>query len=223
MAHSRCLATRDVAWGELARRHNAYLVAVLRRCRDGDAEDHAQNTLVRARDFAGTYDPGSELGRAAQRRRVRAWLGQIARHAYIDDAEILKQVLDAAAEMDRRRTHVRSRLTSGLPVCADESGLGQERSWDASIVTRVRKALARLSDNQRLALLTWMEHYELDKLAEEQHLPQAVMNELVQRLGKKPDNIRQIRLRAVKSIEKSIGLPRRDWPMNREKRRSRHG
>ena len=218
MAYSSCSVARNEAWEELFLRHYGYLVGTFRHCcRGGDADDLAQDTLVRACVVAKTYDPGDDLSRMGQRRRARAWLGKIGKNKFIDDLDALEQRLAALASLERQYAQNADGSLSNAADRADGADSGRECSWDPAKLALVLEAIAQLPDKERKVLIVTFEHYEPDKAKERQHLPHEVVSDLAAKLGTSPANIRQLRHKALEHIEKYVGLPRSDWTMNRQK------
>lgn len=179
------------AESELYRRHVRFLYGVLqRRKRDLLAsaglspEDLVQETFQRAFERAGTFR-ASEEALTAERdmARTRAWLGRVATNLLSDHLARLREV-SASPYIDRLS-------------CDDlEEAPSSERAGKVALVA---EGLEELSERERDVLRVTALYHR----AGEEHgrLPNAVSQNLSTRWQTTNDNIRAIRVRAMKKLK----------------------
>lgn len=178
------------ALAELHARHVRYLFAVCLRAHadeigEDGVEDLVQATFWRAFEKADTFTPmnGDE---DAARRRVRAWLGQIA----------FRLVLTAA-----RRQKRRVRLVTGesalVDDCPDTTAPRRELTSQEELVRRGMNEA--LNDRERQVLESFASYYDAE--SEHQYPPDGVVAELCERLQTTEENVRQIRSRALRKLK----------------------
>jgi RNA polymerase sigma factor (sigma-70 family) len=181
------------AWAEFYQRHVGYLYAVCRRAYapilggEAGASDLVADTFLRAYESAGTFDAGGLVDPERLRRRTRAWLGRIAQRLALT-------LLRGRGFVRTARVDVGEWLETSAPepVAAAES----ER------ISRVRQAIERLSDKEQIVIRVTFEWHEPGK--PHQRLPNDVAEELAATLQTTPENLRQIRRRALKKIREFL-------------------
>lgn len=195
MADATTTALADAAWAEFYVRHKDYLYAVLLRAHGrqmGEARliEIVQDTFLRAHARAATFQVDETCGPERSRHRVRAWLGVIAENIIRDSFRGEPQVVfmsetDLEAEHDRR---------------SPNRDLG---AASASVTMRkFRNALSELTPRDQEVLRVTGMWYQPNQ--RQQRLPNHVMKQLAADLGTTSENIRQIRLRAIRAIRKSM-------------------
>ena len=178
------------AWGEFYRRHAPYLAAVCQRAYgrllsgpSGAADLVAETfrkAFLRAETFTLTEDSDD-----VQRLRIRAWLGVIARRLMLS---ILRSRGRSQAMVALEEWH--------QPARSDEAEL------NASAVARVREALETLPDRQQHILRVTMQYY--DPSSGTGRLPGEVLADLAKTLNTTPENIRQLRRRALMRLREVL-------------------
>jgi len=178
------------AWAEFYRRHVAYVYAVNLRAYahllggEPGVCDLVSDTFRQAYEHAAKFDPGGVTDPDAMRRRVRAWLGWIAR------------------SLARTALRARGRLPTRLldpsqwhPVAdTDPPPVGPDPR-----IQRVRDAMALLTEREQIVIRVTFQWYQPDKA--HQRLPNDVAADLARTLGTTPENLRQIRRRALGKIQ----------------------
>jgi RNA polymerase sigma factor (sigma-70 family) len=173
-------------------RHVRYLYGVLlRRKKDLlplaglGAEDLVQETFHRAFDRAHTFERGDAPDPELERLRARAWLGRIATNLLTDHLNTRREV-PATPYLER-------------VVC---DGIDEEPPSSRSpAVRRMSEALDQLSERERDVLRVSALHY---RAGEHQRLSNADSAELAGRWGTTNDNIRAIRVRAMKKLKELL-------------------
>jgi len=207
MAKDDPAASRS-AWEEFYSRHATYLYAVCFRaygCLLGGEPgvcDLVADTFRRAYEHAGTFEDGGVTDSTRQRIRARAWLGRIA------------QRLVQSALRSRSRTPMRfldqwewQNLAQARPK-APKAG---------PQIKSVREALMALPEREQLVLRVTMQWYRPGEV--HQRLPNEVTSDLARTLQTTPENLRQIRRRALHKVEGLL----RDAEAQTKKREERDG
>jgi RNA polymerase sigma factor (sigma-70 family) len=181
------------AWGEFYARHADYLRAVCLRAYaqmlggpDG-VGDLVSETFALAYRRAGTFRTEGITDPHRLGRRVRAWLGWIARRLVQDALRGRRRV---------RETHLHA--DHWQQIARDESGSRP----DSPDVQRLREALLHLTTREQWVLRVTFQYYQPDK--DHQRLPNAVCAELAQTLRTTPQNLRQIRRRALAKLARRL-------------------
>jgi len=179
------------AWEEFYARHVRYLYAVcLRAYADllggpAGVGDLVADTFRRAYEHAGTFDAAGLDDPDRLRRRARAWLGRIAQR-------LVQTALRGRAKLPTVRLEPDHwQLIAGrdeLPPAGDPQR-----------VERVREAIASLSPREQAVLRVTFQWYRPDR--SHQRLPNDVAAELAESLATTPENLRQIRRRAMRKVE----------------------
>ena len=193
MSDDDATAAQD-AWAEFYGRHVNYLHAVCVRAY-GDVlnGDTGVGDLVAEafrRAFRGAHlfraDDGEDPVR--QRRRSRAWLGRIAQRLFQDT-------------LRRRRRLETVHLDTAAWQQMPEPETPQ--STDGEVVARVREALSQLSAKEQTVIRVTFQWYQPGKT--HQRLPNDVAADLAGSLQTTPENLRQIRRRALQKIRRFLG------------------
>ncbi len=183
-------AAARAAQATLYQRHVRYLYGAILRQRKGllrltgvSAEDLVQETFHRAFEKAHTFQPGETNDADHDRARTRAWLGRIANNLLADHAGEEREV--AATPYVERVS------------CA---GIDEDRPPSQSPQARlVAEGLEELSEREQDVLRVSALHYRAGE--EHQRLPNAVSAQLATEWKTTSENIRAIRMRAMKKLK----------------------
>ncbi len=182
-------ATARDAWAEFYRRHVDYLYAVCRRAYgyiligETGVGDIVAETFHRAFRKAELYDAAGIDDPVRIRRRSRAWLGRMAQ----------RLVQDTLRNTQRLPTyHFESERWENMP---EQPGVPQR---DDDLIRRVRRALEQLSEKEQVVVRTTFEWHRPGR--DHQRLPNDVVADLAETLETTPENLRQIRRRALNKI-----------------------
>lgn len=190
-------ATAREAWAEFYRRHAGYLQAICERAYgaglggDLGAGDLVAETFRRAFDRAHQFAVRGAPSEDVLRRQVRAWLGRIAQRLFQD------------AMRSRRRleqVHVEAEDWERIPFPAPGP------APDPGKLALVRRALQQLSDREQCVLRVTFQWYQPGQ--PHQRLPDDVIEDLAEALQTTPENLRQIRRRALERIRAFVARPR---------------
>lgn len=183
------------AWSCFYLRHSRFLLRVCMSDHkyvlgvDG-VEDVVQHAFFKAFDGAKTFHHAEDCEACVQERKARGWLVQIAENlvrdrfrnqpeeCLLDDNQI--EQLPATAGGDSEN--------NPLP--------------ESERLKLLKSAFARLSDVEQTVLRATMFWWQADH--QHQRMPHTALFELSKQIGKSPDNIRQIRARAVTKLEKYV-------------------
>ncbi len=178
------------AWEELYRRHAEYLYGVCLRAYSelvgGEAGvcDLVADTFKRAYEHAGRFDAERIDDPERLRLRVRAWLGRIAQRIVQTMLRGRRQLPTQFLEQDEwQRVAKRP-----APTAQDVQG-----------TQRVREAILSLPKREQIVVRVTIQWYRPDKT--HQRLPNDVAAELAATLKTTPENIRQLRRRALAKIQ----------------------
>jgi RNA polymerase sigma factor (sigma-70 family) len=178
------------AWEEFYLRHGRYLKAVCLRAFGsllrGEVDDLVAETFRRAYKHSESFQDGGVTDPDRLRRRTRAWLGRIAQRLMQDQLRGRSLLPTALLDQDHWQN------ISGRKVPASET----------KDVARVREALARLSHREQMVLRTTMQWYQPDK--QNQRMPAEAIEELAGTLETTPENLRQIRSRALRKLKEIL-------------------
>ncbi|MGB8065006.1 MAG: sigma-70 family RNA polymerase sigma factor [Candidatus Sulfotelmatobacter sp.] len=183
------------AWGRLYVRHHSSLLDI---CRyeygyllgREEARDLVNDAFVRAFDGATSFDHAEACDAIVQERKTRKWLARIAENLV----------------RDRHRGQPEVRLVDDedlerLGGATDDSP-SQIQVPESKRLKLLKSGFALLSDTEQTVLRATMFWWQADQ--KHQRMPHTAMEQLSKQVGKSPANIRQIRLRAVKEIEKYV-------------------
>jgi len=184
-------AEARVAWEVFYRRHVTYLYAVSLRAYgdllggEAGAADLVADTFRRAYEHAGTFDAAGMAEADGLRRRVRGWLGRIAQ----------RLMLSAL----RQRGRLGGRFLSPEHWANVPERRPPADEADRVRIGAVRQALGRLNEAEQLVLRTTFQWYQVGR--SHQRLPNDVAADLAATLATTPENLRQIRRRALRKVE----------------------
>ena len=194
LAEADPVAARE-AWEQFYVRHVRYLYAVCMRaygCMVGDAgvADLVAETFHRAYEHAGTFRPVDGDDGDLLRRRTRAWLGRIAQRLF----QTLLRTRGRVATVRLSQEHWQNVAAEPPEIPAGEGASPRIR--------QVREAIARLTGREQTVLRVTMQWYRPDM--DNQRMPEAVVAELAESLQTTPENLRQIRRRALRKIRQFL-------------------
>jgi len=184
------------AWAEFYRRHVPYLYAVCLRAYAGllggepGVADLVADTFHRAYERAETFEPGGIEDPDRIRRRVRAWLGRIAQRLFQTAMRARASLPTVGLDPDRWQ---------------DVGPPPRPPAGDPRRIERVREAMRTLSEREQTVLRVTFQWYQLGR--DHQRLPNDVAAELAEALRTTPENLRQIRRRALRKIEAYLRQP----------------
>ena len=187
----------DAAFAEFYHRHVKFIYD---RCRwayaddigDNAVEDLVQNTFWRAFQKADSHAAPEGQNSDEARRSVRAWLFRIAERLFLDDCRHKKRRCKLITGEQERVDSCEARDRALRPLTQDEE--------------LARRGLQEvLTDRERDVVETFIRHYAVDR--DHQRTP---VDELCQRWDLQPENVRQIRKRALKKLEDFITANRRE-------------
>ncbi len=189
-------STARDAWAEFYKRHVDYLYGVCHRAYEhilgGDTGvgDIVAEAFHRAYRRAELFDADGIEDPVRIRRRTRAWLGRIAQRIVLDTL----------------------RPTQRLPTCRFETekweSIPAQPSLpprDDKLIRQVRDALDQLSEKEQTVIRVTFEWYQPGQI--HQRLPNDVVTDLAETLETTPENLRQIRRRALTKIRALLGRP----------------
>lgn len=179
------------AWEEFYRRHAAYVLNICRRVCDGMLDNDMTNgvmieTFAKVYLSAHTYKLSDQQEPDKIRRRVRSWLGVIAKHATFD---VLRCRRDSTPIQLEPEEWGRIGGTQKCPISKDTQA--------------VRRLMEQVLDDREIAVLrtTYM-YYDPDK--DSQRLPNEIVDELCKCLSTTPANLRRIRKKGTKKIKDAL-------------------
>ena len=184
------------AWAEFYKRHVDYLYSVcFRAYRDIlvgglGVGDIVAETFHRAFQKAELFDPNDIEDPIRLRRRSRAWLGRIAQRLVLD-------MLRGA-----------QRLPTYQFKCDSWQNVPEQPNpppRDDLLIRRVKNAMEQLSEREQMVIRVTFEWYQPGQA--HQRLPNDVVQGLAQTLETTPENLRQIRRRALKKIRSFLNDP----------------
>ncbi|SRR5579875_170834 len=183
------------AWAEFYRRHAPYLFGVCckafgKTLKTWDrVSDLVTDVFKRVYEHAESFKPSGLKDPEAMRKRVRAWLGTIARRMFLDRLPP-KDAPQAECQLDQNHWQ-----NIAQPEAAEESG--------SSLIAVVRAAMQKVLTEREQEVLRVTLHW-YDPSSDYQRLPNEVAAELAKRLGTTPENLRKIRERALAKIEEEV-------------------
>ena len=179
------------AWEEFYRRHAGYVFGICRQVCDGMLDHHTINGIMveifqKTYLSAHTYKINSQQSADKIRRRVRAWLGVIAKHATID---VLRGQRNSGAFQLEPEEWEQIDSNQKCPV-----------SKDTKIVQKLMEQV--LDDRERAVLRTTYMYYKPNK--ENQRLPDNIIEQLCKCLCTTPANLRRIRKKATEKMKEAL-------------------
>jgi RNA polymerase sigma factor (sigma-70 family) len=182
------------AWSFFYTRHHQYLARVCA-YRHGyllgsaGVNDLVQDTFINAFNGAHTFDHGEQCGAPEQELKCRGWLAAIAQNLVRDRYRGQPEVR-LIEEVDLE--------LAGLP----DGNPDQAEAPESERLRLLKSGLGLLSDAEQTVLRATMVWWQADR--EHQRMPESALQQLAIDLGKSPDAIRQMRLRALKKLEKYV-------------------
>lgn len=182
------------AWGLFYVRHHPFLLRVCS-SRHGyllgleGVSDLVHDAFLNAFDGAGTFDHAESCEPPVQERRCRGWLASIARNLVKDRYRGQLEVCLVDDEIE------------GLAGTSDGDP-DQLQVPENERLKLLKSGFDLLSDTEQTVLRATMFWWQADQ--QHQRMPQSAMQQLSEQTGKSPDAIRQIRLRALKKLEKYV-------------------
>ena len=196
------LAASKSAWEEFYSRHARYLYAVSLRAYGallgGEAGvcDLVADTFRRAYEHAGHF---RRRRRDGSRAAASAHSGMVGPDRTATGAEHV-----ARSEQDADALPRSGRMAERSP------GANREPAEDMAQTERVREALMALSERERLVLRVTLQWYRPGE--EHQRLPNDVAADLARTLQTTPENLRQIRRRAMRKVAARLTEARQNAP-----------
>jgi RNA polymerase sigma factor (sigma-70 family) len=183
------------AWGAFYVRHYRFLFSI---CMADYAyllgiegvKDLVQDAFWRAFNGATTFDHLEACDVTAQERKCRRWLARIAENLVRDRYKGQPEVcmLDAEDLEELGNTTDVSQSDAQVP--------------ENKRLKLLQSGLALLSDTEQTVLRATMFWWQADR--QHQRMPHQAMEQLSKQVGKSPENVRQIRLRAANKLEKYV-------------------
>jgi RNA polymerase sigma factor (sigma-70 family) len=183
------------AWGYFYVRHHRFL---LRICMSDhkyvlgaeEVKDLVHHAFVKAFDGAKTFNHAEDCPIVVQERKSRGWLIQIAENLVRDRFRNQTEVsLLDDGEIDR--------LPSTTAGQRDDNPVPESER-----LKLLKAGFLLLSDVEQSVLRATMFWWQGDQ--QHQRMPHTALLELSKQIDKSPENIRQIRARAVKKLEKYV-------------------
>jgi RNA polymerase sigma factor (sigma-70 family) len=183
------------AWARFYVRHHGFL---LRRCETNHAyvlgmpgvEEVVQDTFMKVFDGASTFNCADACEPSVQISKSRGWLVRISENLIRD--RFRRQPEVCTVDEDELERH--SSGTGGDP---DQTSLPESER-----LRLLKFGLAQLSDTEQTVLRATMFWWQPDQ--QHQRMPHEAMTQLSKHVGKSPEAIRQIRLRALKKLESYV-------------------
>jgi len=185
-------AGAKAAWAEFYRRHVRYLYAVCLRAYgpllggEAGVADLVAETFKRVYEHADKFDAVGLTDPDQLRLRTRAWLGRIAQR------------------LAQTALRGRSRMPTKLFDHDYWQSVSQQDvpAGDSKTSGRVRAAIESLDEREQIVIRTTFQWYQPDK--QHQRLPNDVAADLAANLATTPENLRQIRRRAMRKIREYL-------------------
>ena len=185
----------QAAWDVFYRRHVEYLYRVCLRAYghllggEAGVADLVADALRAAYENAHKFDPAGIECPDRLRLRARAWLGWIARRGVQD-------ILRGRGRLPARSLELEHWQQMPALERPDVGASARERA--------VRQAVESLSEREQLVIRTTVQWYRPEK--QHQRLPNDIAADLARTLGTTPENLRQIRRRAMRRIEDFLNV-----------------
>jgi RNA polymerase sigma factor (sigma-70 family) len=182
------------AWAEFYRRHVKYLYSACFRYTKGlgggqEAEDLTTET------FRLVYERGAKTFRRPEsddpeyaRRRIRAWVGRIAQNL---------------SRSSYRGRHIQEVQLDDIAWDSLSEDLSSAETAPSQTSIRMRELIeSELTERELFILRVTSLYY--DEREPNRHLPSHVLDDIAQQFGITRENIRQIKSRAMKKIERAM-------------------
>ena len=183
------------AWACFYSRHHQFLTRVCMSDHkyvigvDG-VQDVVNHTFIKAFDGAKSFNTSEDCEASAQARKSRGWLVQIAENIVRDRFRNQLEVSMLSDDEIELLPDTKDRESDSHPVP------------ESTRLRLITAGFALLSDVEQTVLRATMFWWQADKL--HQRMPHVAMIELSKQIDKSADNIRQIRIRAVRKLEKYV-------------------
>ncbi len=167
------------------------------------AEDIFQNTLLKVLSKAHTFKSKNSEGDSKNISiEIKAWLSRIAHNELIN---FLRKNPDEKALSNPFRE--KSLDLAGTIVDSSEEGLEYIKPEKLFQKNLLDAALANLTEREKYILMAYMQYFDPSQPL--RHLPDDVLESICVKFGIKPDNVRQIKGRAMKKLKSQIeSLPK---------------
>jgi RNA polymerase sigma factor (sigma-70 family) len=180
------------AWGHFYVRHHKYLLRVCGSLHKevlgpSGVQDAVQDTFMKAFRGARTFRCEESCETEMQARKVRAWLTRILQNVVRD--QFKGDALVSFVEDENL-----DQIAGPLEDASEESALPESERQ-----VLVKSGLAALSEVEQIVLRATMFDWQGGRV--NQRMPHSAMQNLSHQINKSPENIRQIRSRAMKKIE----------------------
>jgi len=198
----RCMADQQndfvgarTAWGLFYRRHRAFLLGICRSdygylLDEDGVSDLVQDVFMKVFDSASTFDHAEACGDDIQQRKCRRWMARIAENLVRDRHR--SQAGVRLVDDEENET-----LIAGKDDDPSDSGVPESER-----LKLLKSGLALLSETEQTVLRATMFCWQADH--QHQRMPHTAMEQLSKQVGKSPENIRQIRSRALKKLEQHV-------------------
>jgi RNA polymerase sigma factor (sigma-70 family) len=194
-------ADARVAWGLLYIRHHDFLMDIcaydygylLGRA---EIQDLVNEAFMKAFCHADSFNTSEQCEPLVQERKSRRWLARIAENLVRDRHR-------GQPEVSFLHDEDLERLGSNVPDEEDGCQVPESRRMKL-----LESGFALLSDSEQTILRATMFWWQGNR--ECQRMPHAAMEQLARQVGKRPENIRQIRARALKKLLKHVNEAAQD-------------
>jgi RNA polymerase sigma factor (sigma-70 family) len=184
-------ADARVAWGLFYVRHRGFLTNI---CAydygyllgDEEIRDLVDEAFIKAFRRAETFNSSEECEHAVQERKSRRWLARIAENI-VRDRHRGQPEISFLDDQDLER------FGSEYRDGRDECKIPETKRMEL-----LKSGFALLTDSEQTILRATMFWWQANR--EHQRMPHAAMEQLARQVGKRPENIRQIRARALKKL-----------------------
>jgi len=185
------------AWGHFYVRHHGFLLRVCMHSYGyllyvNGVKDLVQDTFLKAFNGAATFDHAECCETALQERKCRGWLFRIA-------TNLLRDRFRGQSEVPVVDEDDVEQVGGSASEASDDP---QEQAPQGDRRALLESGLTQLSDAEQTILRATMLWW--DGSRKHQRMPNDAMQQLSRQTGKSPENIRQIRLRALKKLEKHM-------------------
>ena len=198
-------AQAELAYMEFYYRYSSHTLNVCRKsCYAFDssnllADDIFQNTLLKILYKAHTFKLKNPQEKTNISNEIKGWVSRIAKNELIN---FLRQNPDEKRLSDPFRIRT-FEIEDNEPLLINNEGENIIEIQPPSInQIHLDKALTTLSERERYILMTYMQFY--NPMEPDKHLPDDVLSSICNKFNIKPDNIRQIKGRALKKLKEEI-------------------
>jgi RNA polymerase sigma factor (sigma-70 family) len=193
--HTANLADARIAWGLFYTRHRGFLTEI---CAydygyllgQEEIRDLVNDTFMKAFRRGETFNSFEKCEPQIQERKSRRWLARIAENLVRDRHR-------GQPEISFLDDHDLEQLASAAPDERDECKVPESKRMEL-----LKSGFAHLTDSEQTILRATMFWWQENR--EHQRMPHSAMEQLARQVGKRPENIRQIRARALKKLLKYV-------------------